>query len=162
MQGSVISKPKPCDLTFKFCCRGMFRHFRGNAREIQAKSGLCENLFVMFSNKFHVTWWTMLLTVEIPLGPPKAYYLKIFEKHDIEISITAWFSHALPLNDHGPYITHRGLCEWDWNMEYWRYTGWGLINWNHNGCGHVSNLSPGTQQIYIFRLIWNFTDYIRQ
>ncbi len=30
----------------------------------------------------------MLLTV---------YYLKIFEKHDIEVSITAWFSHAMPL-----------------------------------------------------------------
>ncbi len=26
------------------------------------------------------------------------YVLKIFEKHDIEVSITAWFSHVMPLN----------------------------------------------------------------
>ncbi len=26
------------------------------------------------------------------------YHLKIFEKHDIEVSITAWFSHAMPRN----------------------------------------------------------------
>ncbi len=28
------------------------------------------------------------------------YYLKIFEKHDIEFSITAWFSRAMPLKQH--------------------------------------------------------------
>ncbi len=27
----------------------------------------------------------------------EAYYQKIFEKYDSEISITAWFSHAMPL-----------------------------------------------------------------
>ena len=26
-----------------------------------------------------------------------AYYLKFFEIHDIEVSLTAWFSHAMPL-----------------------------------------------------------------
>ena len=40
----------------------------------------------------------------------KAYYLKIFEKHDIEISFTAWFSHAMPLKINQSWLKVPSKC----------------------------------------------------
>ena len=73
----------------------------GNAWEIQAKSGICGNLFVMFSIKFHVKLcneYSEACYARLAFwAPTTGYYLKFFEKHDIEVSIAAWFSHAMPL-----------------------------------------------------------------
>ncbi len=38
-----------------------------------------------------------LETLDFKARLGRLYYLKNFEKHDIEVSITAWFSHAMPL-----------------------------------------------------------------
>ncbi len=35
----------------------------------QVKSGICGNLFVMFSIKFHVKWWTMVIFKVWPSAP---------------------------------------------------------------------------------------------
>ena len=69
--------------------------------ENQAKSGICGNLFVMFSNKYpKMIFWIFLF--QPILGGQPSDYTKLINIHDVGVSISAWVSHVMPLNPYGP------------------------------------------------------------
>ena len=70
--------------------------------------GICGNLLLMFSSKFHVKWWTMHLHQPFlgfscfnPFSRGSSIilyetYMRI-DIHDVEVSISAWVFHVVPL-----------------------------------------------------------------
>ncbi len=80
---------------------------------IQAKSVMCGNRFVMFSNKLKscrmmnnapdsrlktLAFSDFLLLTHSRESQP-SYYMKLFDIHNVVVSISAWVSHAMPLSD---------------------------------------------------------------
>ncbi len=56
------------------------------------------NLFIMFSNKFHGKYFFNPFSGN--LYTYKTYMKLILDIHDVEVSISAWVSHVMPLNDY--------------------------------------------------------------